>query len=93
VKRRFRAPGKAIPRTTTPRADIMRAFAEGHRVLRDVIRAAAEVDVNRGRFANPFLGFIRWTIGTGISVGPAHDRRHLWQAENVTKAPGFPTAH
>jgi hypothetical protein len=93
VKRRFRAPGKAIPRTTKPRADIMRAFAEGHRVLRDVIRAAAEVDVNRGRFANPFLGFIRWTIGTGISVGPAHDRRHLWQAENVTKAPGFPTAH
>jgi hypothetical protein len=92
VKRRFRAPGKIVPRTTTTRDEIMRAFAEGHAILRDVIRAAAEVDVNRGRFANPFLGFIRWTIGTGLSVGPAHDRRHVWQAENVTKAPGFPTA-
>lgn len=92
VKRRFRAPGKVIPRTTKTRDEIVRGFAEGHRVLRELIRAAADIDVNRARFANPFLGFIRWTVGTGLSVGPAHDRRHIWQAENVTKAPGFPTA-
>lgn len=92
VTRRLRAPGSIVPRTTSTRGEILRAFADGHTALRQAIRAAAAVDVNRARFANPFLGFIRWTIGTGLSVGPAHDRRHVWQARNVTKAPGFPTA-
>jgi hypothetical protein len=92
VKRRLRAPRKAIPQTTRAREEIMRAFADGHALTRGTIRAAADIDVNRARFVNPFIRFIRWTIGTGLQVGPAHDRRHVWQAENVRKTPGFPTA-
>jgi hypothetical protein len=90
VKLRLRAPRTIIPPTTRSRDEIMRAFFDAHAVLRGIVRTAADIDVNRARFANPFVGFIHWTIGTGLRVGPAHDRRHLWQAENVTKAEGFP---
>ncbi len=90
VTRRFRAPGKVIPRTHKTRDEIVREFRQGHERLRAMIQAAAEIDVNRARFRNPFFKFFSVRVGTGLRVGPAHDRRHLWQAENVTKAPGFP---
>lgn len=92
VRRRFRSPGKMIPRTTRTREEIVRAFASGHADVRDAIRAAVDVDVNRARFVNPFIRIIRFTIGTGLRVVPAHDRRHLLQAQNVRNAPGFPSA-
>jgi hypothetical protein len=30
-----------------------------------------------------------FSIATGLFVIAAHDRRHLWQAEQVRQAPGF----
>jgi hypothetical protein len=43
------------------------------------------------RFKNPFVPLLRFTIGTGLLVINAHDRRHLWP-ERVEDAPGFPKA-
>jgi hypothetical protein len=90
VTRRFRAPGKVIPRIHKTRDEILRDFREGHERLRALIQAAAEVDVNRTTFTNPIFKLFLVRVGTGLRVGPAHDRRHVWQAENVTRAPGFP---
>jgi hypothetical protein len=90
VTRRFRAPGKVIPRTHKTRDEIVGEFREGHERLRAMIRAAAEIDVNRATFRNPFFRLFSVRVGTGLRVGPAHDRRHVWQAENVTRAHGFP---
>lgn len=90
VTRRIRAPGKLIPRTHKTRDEIIRAFREGHERLREMIKAAADIDVNRATFKNPFFRLFNVRVGTGLRVGPAHDRRHIWQAENVTKAPGYP---
>jgi hypothetical protein len=55
-----------------------------------MIADAADVDVNRATFVNPFLRFVRVKVSTGLSVVSAHDRRHLWQADQVRKAPGYP---
>ena len=90
VTRRFPAPRNIIPRIHKSRDDIMRSFRDGHDRLRGMIRAAADIDVNRAKFTNPFFKMFRLRVGTGLRIGPAHDRRHLWQAENVRKAPGFP---
>jgi DinB superfamily len=90
VTKRVRAPGRIIPRTHKTRDEIMRAFLEEHRLMRERIHAAAAIDVNRAKFTNPFFRMLRVRVGTGLRIGPAHERRHLWQAENVRKAPGFP---
>jgi hypothetical protein len=58
--------------------------------VRQMIAAAADVDINRATLPNPFLGIVRMRVSTALLVIPAHDRRHLWQAEQVWKAPGFP---
>jgi hypothetical protein len=90
VKLRLSAPGRVLPAAATKsREEILGAYHHAHTVVRRLIADAAEVDVNT-TFPNPFLRFIRMRISTALLVLAAHDRRHLWQAEQVRKAPGFP---
>jgi hypothetical protein len=90
VKHRGRSPAAARPVSTAPRADIMRAYFQAHEKFRNLVRRCAAIDVNRATYMNPFLRVVPMRVGTGLRIIPAHDRRHLWQADQVTKADGFP---
>jgi hypothetical protein len=39
---------------------------------------------------NPFIRVAPLRIATALLVVPAHDRRHLWQARQVTARADFP---
>ena len=90
VRRRGRAPAAIRPTSRASRAEIMQAYYASHEGFRALVRSCADIDVNRATYPNPFLPLIRMRVGTGLRIVPAHDRRHLWQAEQVTSAPGFP---
>ena len=91
VRRRFSAPGRVKPATATrSREEILAAYHQAHAVVRRAISSAAGVDINRATFPNPFLKILRVRVSTALLVVAAHDRRHLWQAEQVRTAPGFP---
>jgi hypothetical protein len=90
VKRRFTAPAQVRPQATGSRDEIMTAFHASHDTLRDIVRSCAGVDVNRATFPNPFVPLVRMRLGTALRVLPAHDRRHLWQADQVTRRADFP---
>jgi len=86
VIRRTRAPGKIKPKPVSSRGDVMRRYHEAHDDIRRLIADAASIDVNRAIFQNPFIGLVRMKVSSGLHVIAAHDRRHLWQAEQVEKA-------
>ena len=86
VKHRSSAPAKIVPRPLTSRDEIMRGYHQAHDDIRGLIAAAAAIDVNRATFQNPFISIIRVSVATGLHVVAAHDRRHLWQAEQVELA-------
>ena len=86
VKRRVSAPGRIKPRPSTDRAAILKAFRDGHDALRQTIADAAGIDINRATFPNPLFGLVRVKVSTGLAIIAAHDRRHLWQAEQVERA-------
>jgi len=89
-KRKLRAPKKIVPVSRIAGRDALEAFLRSHGDVRAVIRDAAGMDLNRIRFKNPFVGFLRFTVGTGLLIVTAHDRRHLWQAQKVLECAGFP---
>jgi len=91
VKRRMRAPRQSKPSAMKERRAILEAYSVGHDLVRALITEAQDIDVNRARFQNPFLPLVRFSISTGLFVIAAHDRRHLWQAEQVRQAAGFPS--
>ena len=87
---RSSAPGKIAPMPSRGREEILRAYREAHDTVRGFLRDAVELDTNRATFSNPFFSFIKVSVSTGFLVICAHDRRHLWQAEQVIQAPDFP---
>ena len=91
-KNKLRAPKKIVPASQIGSREVLAAFLRSQEDVRAVIKKAAGLDLNRIRFRNPFIGFLRFTVGTGLLVITAHDRRHLWQAERVHQSAGFPAS-
>lgn len=92
VKMKLKAPRVGRAPQNKPRDEIVRSYHESHDLIRQLIADAADLDLTRATFQNPFIRFIRMRVATGFGVLAAHDRRHLWQAEQVTLAPGYPSA-
>jgi hypothetical protein len=82
-RRKFSAPKQAVPSLTIDAEEALKSFADSHDEVRALLLESAEVDLNRIRFKNPFVRLLRFTVGTGLLIILAHDRRHLWQAKQV----------
>jgi len=91
VKRRLRAPRGMQPVLAKGRTEILAGYRAAHDAVRHLIVDAADIDVNRARYRNPFLKVVHFRVSTGLRVIAAHDRRHLWQAEQVRQTAGYPT--
>ena len=90
ARMKLKTPKVALPPFDKIRDAVMRNYHESHDLVRRLIVDAAEVDVNRATFQNPFIPLVRMRVATGLGILAAHDRRHLWQAEQVKLAPGYP---
>jgi DinB superfamily len=87
---KLKAPGRIVPGATFTRREAVAAFLATQARVREFVQQTADLDLNAVRFANPFITGIRFTVATGLLVIEAHNRRHLWQAERVAAADGFP---
>lgn len=87
--RRVRAPKKIRP---GPQIEltVLDRFLSSNQKGRDLVDRARNYDITRIRFTNPFIPMIHFTIGTGLEILTAHQRRHLLQAERVRESPEFP---
>lgn len=85
-RRKMKTPRQGIPEAHKNGEEILRAFMAAHDELRSLIHDARDLDLNRIRFRNPFIGLLRYSVGTALLVIGAHDRRHLWQASQVCAA-------
>jgi len=88
-KRKFKA---AKVTTPPPDVDAAKALANYLRMtarLGELIQEAAGLDLARAKTPWPF----KWTkmpLGALLTHMTTHDRRHLWQAEQVRNDPSFP---
>jgi hypothetical protein len=82
-RRRLPAPRKIVPARRRSRAEVGEEWSRLQVQIRDLLYEASPWDLNRTRFVNPFLPLVRFTVGTGLSVIDAHERRHLWQARQI----------
>ena len=87
---KMRAPKTIVPATQVNKDEALQSFLHSHAEVRAVMYQAAAFDLNHIRFRNPFVSSLRFTIGTGLLIIASHDRRHLWQAEQVRQSVGFP---
>lgn len=87
---RLPAPRKIVPAPAKEPAAVWRDFAAVQAEAAALLKESADLDLNRARFANPFLPLVRMRVGSGFLVITAHERRHLWQAQKIRLRPEFP---
>jgi hypothetical protein len=83
---RMKSPKAVTPGPAFPRDGLLTAYTMSHTVYRALVKGAADVDVNRVVFPNPFISAVKMRLSTVLLIVPAHDRRHLYQARQVRRA-------
>ena len=89
-KRKLPAPRKIVPAVRKEKSELIEEWRRAQAEVDAVLREAAGIDLNETRFVNPLFSLIRFSVGTGFQVIAAHERRHLWQAQQVRGRAGFP---
>lgn len=93
VRRRFRTQKIFLPADTrhVPAA-VLSEFDAVHDQLAERFARADGLDWGRVRVISPASRWLRLPFGAYTRFTLAHDRRHLWQAQQVREASGFPGA-
>jgi hypothetical protein len=87
---RAKTPAAFQPPPARARHEIMAAFRAYQVQYVDRLRQANGLDLARARVRSPVASWMYMPLGTGFAAMTAHERRHLWQARQVMRAPGFP---
>lgn len=87
---RIRTSRELEPGAEFDRDHLLAGFLAVHGELAANLREATEVHPDRARTAVPFAPLLRMTLGQAVEFILAHARRHLWQARQVRRNPGFP---
>ena len=89
---RTKTPAAFRPPSGRTRREIMAAFRAYQVQYVDRLRQANGLDLARARARSPVVSWVVFPLGCGFAAMAAHERRHLWQATQVTRASGFPRA-
>ena len=92
IRFRLRNPRGLTPGPLRPLDDVMRDFAAMQGELRDRIRGANGLDLSLTKVRSPLANRLVLSMGAAFRILIAHERRHLWQAQNVRVTRGFPGA-
>jgi hypothetical protein len=90
VRIRFKSPRSFRPPDDIPMNQVIPQFMAFQDRLLGLIRDANGVDLGRPRVHPPGNRMIKITLGEGIGLMTAHERRHLWQARMIMVDKAFP---
>jgi hypothetical protein len=80
---KFRAPDPVVP---APEADpriALRDFLRAQRAVISLLDESRNLNLNTILFKNPFVPWLRFSVGVGFKLVAAHNRRHLAQARRI----------
>jgi hypothetical protein len=90
VRKRFKASRKFSPLQNQPLPLVWSQFVNFQDRMLEMIREANGVDLARTKLQSPAFKLIKLTLGQAFGLVTAHERRHVWQAQEVKKDVNFP---
>ena len=79
------SPASYIPNGVEPRADVLRKFEELQRQMIELVESVDGLALCEIKISWPVFVPIKYNMFASLKVLPAHQRRHLWQAEQVAR--------
>lgn len=86
VKRRFPTTQPFIPVTVGARDTVLRDWDSLQRELAGLLIDADRLSLTRIKITSPFNARIQYNAYSALRITTAHQRRHLWQAEQALSA-------
>jgi len=90
AKQKWKAPKIYIPPPDAPLAETLAEYCRITHAVRAQLVLANGLDLKRAKTVMPALRFLKMPLGARFPLLCAHDRRHLWQANNIRNHPSFP---
>lgn len=83
VRIRVKTIAPFVPESVAPVAQLMAEFEKWQKVQMDLLIAADGLPLNSIRVTSPFNAKVKYNLYSCFSILPAHQHRHLWQAERI----------
>jgi hypothetical protein len=75
-----------VPKSVRAKAEAFGEFASLQSKLSELINAARDLDLTKVRIVSPFDKRVKYNVFSAFRILVAHQRRHLWQAEQAVAA-------
>lgn len=83
IRQRIKTSAPFVPKAVRAKADAFAEFATLQGKLAELLGRAREVDISRMKIVSPFDRRVRYNVYSAFRIIVAHQRRHLWQAEQA----------
>jgi len=75
-----------VPRASRPASELVAEFVALQDELAARVRAADGLPIQAVTVVSPFNASVRYSAWSALTIITAHERRHLWQAEEAWRA-------
>jgi hypothetical protein len=86
IRSRVKTAAPFVPRAVRAKAEAFGEFANLQSKLGEILQSAKDVDVAKVRIVSPFDKRVKYNVYSAFRIIVAHQRRHLWQAEQAVAA-------
>lgn len=90
VKQKIKAKPLYAPAQTMSVSKARENYHQMHQEFRDVMLKSDGLDFSKMKIQSAFSKLIKMPLGTWFAFLLAHERRHVWQAQQVRNHPDFP---
>jgi hypothetical protein len=83
VRSRVKTAARFVPKGVRAKAEALAEFVSLQGQLIELVRSAEDIGLSRVKIVSPFDKRVRYSIYSAFLIVTAHQRRHLWQAEQA----------
>lgn len=86
IRQRMKTSAPFVPKAVRAKAEAFGEFASLQEKIAELARSAAGLDLRKLKIVSPFDKRVKYNVYSAFLIITAHQRRHLWQAEQAVAA-------
>ena len=86
IRQRVKTGAPFVPRSVRAKAEAFGEFASLQSKLTEILTSARGLDLQKVKIVSPFDKRVKYNLYSAFRILAAHQRRHLWQAEQAVEA-------
>ncbi len=86
IRTRVKTTAAFVPKAIRAKSEALAEFSLLQSQLIDTLRLASDVPIGKLKIVSPFDSRVRYNVYSAFRIIAAHQRRHLWQAEQAVEA-------